>query len=127
MAKKKWLDHISVNSLCISSDTQSGILGTRSGGPVAAAYAVTRYLGVNGYEQVVKHCMKTTAYAKKQIKGIDLPLVLDDPPLNVLGVKLRHLDTIVEQLSHNGWKVNKMDHLSGQENRSFFSHPPGET
>ena len=39
---EKWLDEISVKSPCISSKKQTGILGTRSGGPVAAAYAVPR-------------------------------------------------------------------------------------
>jgi len=42
--ESKWLDQISVDSPYISVKKHAGILGTRSGGPVAAAYAVAKYL-----------------------------------------------------------------------------------
>jgi len=107
-----WLDEISVESRCVSSEKQAGILGTRSGGPVAAAYAVTQYLGKKGYQDIMQQCMELTEYTKKQIQEIGLPLVYENPPLNILAIKLNHLDDIDEQLTTHGWKVNKMNHLS---------------
>ena len=107
-----WLEEISVESRCVSSEKQAGILGTRSGGPVAAAYAVTQYLGKKGYQDIMQECMKLTEYAKKRIQEIGLPLVYENPPLNILAIKLRNVDDIDDQLTQKGWKINKMNHLS---------------
>lgn len=111
LRENKWLDEISVNSQCISTKKQAGILGTRSGGPVAAGYAVTQYLQHKGYQQLVKTIMRTTAYTIKKIYDIGLSLVAK-PKLNVLTVKVNHLDELVDRLAYYGWKVNKIDHLS---------------
>jgi tyrosine decarboxylase/aspartate 1-decarboxylase len=108
---EKWLDEISVESACISSKRQAGIFGTRSGGPVAAAYAVAEYLGRDGYKRLVKNCMSITKYTEEKIKDIGLNLITK-PMMNVLGVKIRKLPEVVNKLSKYGWKVNKIDHLS---------------
>ena len=108
---KKWLDEISVESNCISSKTQAGILGTRSGGPVAAAYAVYTFLGLDGYKNIVKECMIITKYAEEKIKNIGLNLITK-PTMNVLGVKLKNPTKVVKKLSQYGWKVNLINHLS---------------
>ena len=106
-----WFDQISVDSPYISAEKHTGLLGTRSGGPVAAAYAVTQYLGMEGYTKVVQHCMEVTKYTSQRIQEIGLNLVLE-PTMNVLGVKLHKLSEIVEILASKGWKVNKMARLS---------------
>jgi tyrosine decarboxylase/aspartate 1-decarboxylase len=111
LREEHWLDEISVKSPCISSERQVGILGTRSGGPVAGSYAVARYLGNEGYKKVVERCMNTTHYAEKKITELGIPLVVK-PTMNVLGVKLRNLSPVVTKLADYGWKVNKIDHLS---------------
>jgi tyrosine decarboxylase/aspartate 1-decarboxylase len=108
---KKWLEKISVESHCISSKSQAGILGTRSGGPVAATYAVTRFLGKDGYKKLVENCMKTTKYIEERVTEIGLSLVIK-PTINVLGVNIKKLPDVVSNLSKKGWKVNKIDHLS---------------
>ncbi len=108
---EKWLDEISVESPCISSKRQAGIFGTRSGGPVAAAYAVARYLGKDGYKRLVENCMNITKHTEEKIIDIGLHLITK-PTMNVLGVKLKKLPEVVNKLSGYGWKVNKIDHLS---------------
>ncbi|RLF33995.1 MAG: tyrosine decarboxylase MfnA [Thermoplasmata archaeon] len=109
--EKKWLNEISVESPYISSRKQTGILGTRSGGPVAAAYAVIKYLGIEGYKKVVQQCMETTKYMEKRVIETGLQLVTK-PKMNVLGIKLKHLNQVVNLLIKHGWRVNKIDHLS---------------
>jgi len=109
---KKWLDEISVESTCISIKRQAGLLGTRSAGPIAAAYAVTQYLGYNGYKEIVRQCMETTKYAEEKINSIGLTLIRK-PIMNILGIKLRKPSKIIESLSKKGWKVGDMSHLSG--------------
>ncbi len=108
---RTWLNEISVDSPYISSKKQAGMPGTRSGGPVAAAYAVTRYLGKEGYKQLIKNCMNITHYTEKKLKEIGLELVTE-PTMNVLGVKLKKLSEVVDRLSKQGWKVNKIERLS---------------
>lgn len=106
-----WLEEISVKSPCISSKTQAGILGTRPGGPIAAAYAVTKYLEYDGYTKLVKRCMQTTQYMEKQITTIGLS-VIQQPTMNVLGVRIKNPTRLVNALSQKGWRVNAVDHLS---------------
>lgn len=108
---KKWLEEISVETPYISSKRQAGILATRSGGPVAAAYAVTRYLGMQGYKKIIKNCMNNTKYTEKRIKDIGLNLITE-PTMNVIGIKLKRPSKVVKKLTEYGWKVNKMDRLS---------------
>jgi tyrosine decarboxylase / aspartate 1-decarboxylase len=109
--KKQWLECISVDSPYISSEKQSGLLGTRSGAPVAAAYAVAQYLGLKGYQHMVKSCMDVTRYTEKQMEEIGLSLVIK-PTMNVLGVKLKKPGLVVKRLSERGWRVNKIERLS---------------
>jgi tyrosine decarboxylase/aspartate 1-decarboxylase len=109
--KKHWLERISVESPYISSEKQAGILGTRSGAPVAAAYAVTRYLGHEGYRDMVHACMDVTKYAERRITELGLHLVMK-PTMNVLGVKLNKPGLVVKKLAEQGWRVNKVERLS---------------
>jgi tyrosine decarboxylase/aspartate 1-decarboxylase len=111
LREKEWIEEISVQSSCTNSAKQSGILGTRSGGPIAAGYAVTRILGLDGYQKIVKNCMDTTFYASEQIKNIGLSLARE-PELNVLCIRLKKPQKVVTMLEQKGWKVNLIDHLS---------------
>jgi tyrosine decarboxylase/aspartate 1-decarboxylase len=108
---KKWLDKISINTPYISSKKQSGLLATRSGGPVAAAYAVSKYLGLKGYRELIKNCMDNTNHMVNEINEMGLNLVVK-PTLNVIGIKLKDPARVVKKLADYGWKVNKMDRLS---------------
>jgi tyrosine decarboxylase/aspartate 1-decarboxylase len=109
--KKQWLESISVESPYISSEKQAGILGTRSGAPIAAAYAVAQYLGMDGYRTMVETCMEVTHYAEQRITDLGLALVIK-PTMNVLGVKLKKPGQVVKKLSEKGWRVNKVERLS---------------
>ena len=109
--QKHWLESISVESPYISCEKQAGILGTRSGAPVAAAYAVAQYLGLRGYRDMVKSCMDVTSYTKEQLEELGLSLVIK-PTMNVMGVKLKKPGQIVKKLSQKGWRVNKVERLS---------------
>jgi tyrosine decarboxylase/aspartate 1-decarboxylase len=109
--KKQWLECISVDSPYISSEKQAGILGTRSGAPVAAAYAVARYLGHEGYKHMVQSCMEVTQYTERRIRELGLSLVMK-PTMNVIGVKLKKPGCVVDRLSKKGWRVNKVERLS---------------
>ena len=109
--EKRWLKEIGVETPYVSTRIQSTLTGTRSGAPVAAAYAVIRALGKEGYMKIVRDCMEVTRYAKQRIEDIGLHLITE-PVLNVLGVKIVHLDKVVNMLSQIGWRVNPIPRLS---------------
>jgi tyrosine decarboxylase/aspartate 1-decarboxylase len=109
--REKWLKEISVETPYISSKRQAGLLATRSGGPVAAAYAVTKYFGKNGYKNLIERCMSVTNYTQEKIENLGLNLVIN-PTMNVIGIKLKNPVKVVKKLADFGWKVNKMDRLS---------------
>jgi tyrosine decarboxylase/aspartate 1-decarboxylase len=108
---REWLEKISVDTPYISSPTQPGILATRSAAPVAAAYAVAEYLGVKGYTNLVEKCMNNTFYTAKRIEEIGLKLVTQ-PTINVIAIKLKNPAKIVDLLTKQGYKINKIDRLS---------------
>ncbi|KYK20719.1 tyrosine decarboxylase MnfA [Thermoplasmatales archaeon SG8-52-2] len=108
---KEWLNEISVTTPYISSYKQAGLLATRSGGPVAAAYAVSKYLGREGYKNIIKECIEITKYTEKRIHDLGLDLVVK-PTMNVLGIKLKNPSEVVKKLTALGWKVNNMERLS---------------
>ncbi len=108
---KEILKKISVETPYISSERQAGILGTRSGGAVASAYAVSKYLGIKGYKKIVKNCIQNTKYLKEKIENIGLNL-LTEPVTNVIPIKLKNPDKIENKLSGIGYKVNNMRGLS---------------
>ena len=107
---KKWLDEISVETPYISSKKQAGILATRSCAPVAAAYAIAEYLGIEGYTKMVKNCMNNARYTKEKIEEIGLELLIK-PTMNVLAVKIKNPLKVEKILTSYGWKVNKMERL----------------
>lgn len=108
---KKWLEQISVDTPYISSKVQAGILATRSAGPIAAAYAVFKELGFDGYSKIVEKCMQNMNYAKNKISEMGLSFVVE-PTLNVLAVKMKNPKKVLTELTKKGWKVNKMDRYS---------------
>lgn len=111
MRDKKWLDEISVETPYISIKKQAGMLATRSGAPVAAAYAVSEYLGMQGYKRIVQRCMDMTNYAQKKIEEMGLNLIIN-PTMNILAIKLKKPSVVVDNLTRFGWKVNYMRRLS---------------
>jgi tyrosine decarboxylase/aspartate 1-decarboxylase len=108
---KRWINKIGVKSPYVSISKQATILGTRPGASVAAAYAVVRYLGREGYEKIVKKCMQLTEYTAKRIEEIGLELPVK-PTLNVIGIKLKNPKKVSEELSKKGWKVAKVNRIS---------------
>jgi len=111
LRNKKWLNEISVDTPYISIKKQAGILATRSGGPVAAAYAVAKYLGKDGYKRLIKKCMNNTHYIERKINDLGLIFVIK-PTMNVLGIKIKKPTKLVNKLTYYGWKVNEMERLS---------------
>ncbi|MFZ3060600.1 MAG: tyrosine decarboxylase MfnA [Candidatus Methanoperedens sp.] len=84
---------------------QHSLTGTRSGGAVAAAYAVMMHLGIEGYREIVGRCMKMTGRLVEGAKefGVE-PLI--DPVMNIVALDVPELDEVRKMLRVKGWTTS---------------------
>jgi len=90
----------------------SGILGTKSGGPIASSWAVLHYLGDDGYERVTKSARESTVRIYNHIAAHpDLELrAIPDSTLLSFGTKdpNRHdVFAVADRLISGGWFLDK--------------------
>jgi len=90
----------------------SGILGTKSGGPIASSWAVLHYLGDDGYERVTKSARDSAMRISNHIAAHpDLELrAIPDSTLLSFGTKdtNRHdVFAIADRLIAKGWYLDK--------------------
>jgi glutamate/tyrosine decarboxylase-like PLP-dependent enzyme len=86
------------------------MLGTRSGAPIAAAWAVMRYLGEEGYMELAKQAMRaTTAIARgvREIPGLE---ILGEPVMTALAIGAKRngegaldLYVVADLMGEKGW------------------------
>ncbi|HJJ31330.1 MAG TPA: tyrosine decarboxylase MfnA [Methanocorpusculum sp.] len=88
---------LSVDTPYLSSKSQTTLTGTRPGADVAAAYAVLKYLGKEGFRDIVAGCMENTRRLVDGLSAYGYEKVLD-PVLNLAVFR----DFPVPE----GWKVS---------------------
>lgn len=71
---KDW-DLMAVESPYVSTEKQSTLLGTRPGAPVAATWAVHRFLGREGLASVAETCLDNAAYLAAQLPEMGVELI----------------------------------------------------
>ena len=86
----------------------AGIVGTRGGGPIAAAWAVRRYLGDDGYAQTARSVRESLDRVRKAVDSIEGPKVHGNPQLGIVSFGSDNLDmTLVgNHLVDRGWHPN---------------------
>ncbi|HEX6347251.1 pyridoxal phosphate-dependent decarboxylase family protein [Umezawaea sp.] len=89
----------------LNSTTQS----TRSGGPLAAAWAVTRHLGDSGYLELARKALGATKLILDGIAGIDGLRVLGEPGSTLIAVAADRADldlfTVADEMRARNWYV----------------------
>ena len=83
--------------------------GTRPGGAVAAAWAVMRYLGNEGYLKIVRSIMETRDALIEGINAIDELHVNSDPEGPIITYSADGVDifAVAEEMTANGWFVTR--------------------
>lgn len=109
--EKRWFRSIEVDTPYVSTEHQSTLLGTRSGGPVAYGYAKFNLAGREGFMKIAERCMQLTKYAKEKLEEEGF-MVINKPVTNVLAVRVENLDHIVKKLHDRGWGVNPIKRFS---------------
>ncbi|HJJ55097.1 MAG TPA: tyrosine decarboxylase MfnA [Methanocorpusculum sp.] len=74
---------LSVPTPYLVSKTQTTLVGTRPGADVAAAYAVIKYLGMDGFRAIVAGCMENTRRLTEGLTAFGYEKVLE-PVLNLV-------------------------------------------
>lgn len=84
-------------------------MGTRPGGAIAAAWAVTQYLGEQGYLRLVGDVMDVTRDYQAGIAGIDGLRVWGKPVMSVFGFGSKTLDIMVvaDEMERRNWYINR--------------------
>ncbi len=79
------LDKVKVQTPYLTSKYQSTLTGTRPGSSVAAAYAVMKHLGAQGYRKNVAYCLDLTAHFRETLTEAGLKPYIE-PEINIITV-----------------------------------------
>ncbi|TGC09007.1 tyrosine decarboxylase MfnA [Methanolobus halotolerans] len=102
----EYINHLRVHAPYLTVDTQYTLTGTRSGGAVAATYAVMMFLGKKGYTEVVNKCMELTRYLVKKVQSIGIQPAID-PVMNVVTLYVPHPTSLRTRLCREyDWHVS---------------------
>jgi glutamate/tyrosine decarboxylase-like PLP-dependent enzyme len=85
------------------------ILGTRSGGCIAAAWAALMSLGEEGYMRFARDTMGATERLLTGIKGIPGLVVIGQPDMSVFSFtsKKDNIFAIADKMEDRGWRLNR--------------------
>lgn len=94
----------------IGSYGSVGLAGTRSAGPIAAAWAVMRYLGEAGYTRIAAEILETCNRLQSGLQAIGGVEIVCKPDLPVLAWRVpgQAIDRVVAGMSERGWFVRPM-------------------
>lgn len=89
-----------------------GLLGTRSGGAVAAAWAAMKAIGMEGYLDLTRQVMETTRKLQAGIRAIDELDILSNPEMSVFAygaasAKL-NIYAVADQMEARGWLMDRL-------------------
>lgn len=107
---KKYLNYIKTETPYLTQDAQYTFVGTRSGAPVAATWAVFESLGMEGFTNIVKRCRELTMFLSSELKSHDFKLVTE-PTLNILAFRSSNSAALAEALRLRGWFVSYVPRL----------------
>ena len=102
-----YLKSISTETPYLTEKEQSTIVGTRTGASAAAAWALLKYFGKEGYSEIALKCMEVTEFLAEGIEKSGFKLIRK-PELNLVAFKSDEIeiDDIVGELEDKGWAVS---------------------
>jgi glutamate/tyrosine decarboxylase-like PLP-dependent enzyme len=86
------------------------ILGTRAGGPIAAAWAVMNYLGEEGYLDLAKRALEASDRIRRGIDAIPGLRVLGEPVMSLVSFgTTQGIDVYVlgDMMQEKGWRLDR--------------------
>ena len=90
------------------------LLGTRAGGPIAAAWASLNSLGENGFMQLAKTLMDGAVQLKNRLQSMKGIQLIGHPCMNILSYSTINNDpdiyVIADKMEDMGWMVDRQQH-----------------
>jgi glutamate/tyrosine decarboxylase-like PLP-dependent enzyme len=85
----------------------AGVQSTKSGGPLAAAWAVLQAVGDDGYLELARQALTATQRIAEGVAAIDGLRVLGEPEMALLGIASDDVDVFVvcDEMNARGWYV----------------------
>lgn len=87
------------------------LLGSRSGGPIAAAWTALQALGQEGYRRISAEIMAGVSQLRAGMEALPDLVVLGKPAMNILAFQTRHhqpdIFVVADQLEARGWMVDR--------------------
>ena len=101
------------------------LVGTRAGGAIAAAWAVMKYLGVDGYQRITQRVLATRRALQHGAAELGLP-TLGDPRLSILayGSPAHDIAGIAKALAARGWVPGLVTNPAGLHHMLNLTHEP---
>lgn len=83
--------------------------GTRPGGGIAAAWAITQYLGIDGYMRLAESVMTTTKALLQGIEGIEGMYILGKPEMSVFAIGSDRINVfaLADVMESYGWHMDR--------------------
>lgn len=100
-----YLDELEVSTPYLTTHGQSSLTGTRSGAATAATFAVFKYLGRAGMQEIVNECMRLTRLLVQGAKEKGIQPVIE-PVMNVVTLNVEDVDRVAGALKAKGWEVS---------------------
>ena len=101
------------------------LVGTRAGGAIAAAWAVMRYLGVDGYKRVTQRVLDTRRAIERGVRALGLE-VLGEPRLSIVafGSPAHDIGAIGQGMLKRGWLTGYTADPAGIHLMLNLTHEP---
>lgn len=97
-----YLEVLQTKTPYLTIDSQYSLTGTRCGAVTAAAYAVMKHLGQDGYRQYVQYCMKLTHRIIERTREFGVEPVIE-PVMNIVVLDVGDTDVVKKALEKKGW------------------------
>ena len=103
-----------------------GLSGTRSGAAIAAAWAVMRFLGEEGYVDIARNIMQARDVIVDGIRSIEALEIRGEAPLSIISFGAKELDTgaLGGALQARGWRPNVWQGPPSLHLRLLPAHAP---
>ena len=85
------------------------IMGARPAAPIANAWAVMRYLGIDGYTQIMRDLMSTVDKVRAGLVALPGVEIVGDPIGPVLALQSSTIDlyAVADVMDERGWNLNR--------------------
>jgi sphinganine-1-phosphate aldolase len=102
------------------------LLGTRPGGPIAAAWAALQGMGVDGYMELARKAVDAADRLREGIRAIPGLVMLGRPDATIVSYAAVGMDVyaIADQLEKRGWSIDRQHRPSSIHLTVTANHAP---